>query len=167
MVAGGARLLAWTMADAGTPLRRAMASMVSPGPTVIALPPSQLQFADAGAGLRTTEPLATGAPGPVAASLVAGLIGCACPDWGASGRLSTRPTGAACACGTPCATEPVVSGWLRAANGFSLKRDVSLLHAATPMLISASAAARGQHRERTISRTRDIATHSHAIHSAS
>jgi hypothetical protein len=56
---------------------------------------------------------------------------------------------------------------MRGANGLSLKRDASLLQAATPMLISASAAARGQHRDRTISRTRDIATHSHATHPTS
>jgi hypothetical protein len=47
-------------------------------------------------------------------------------------------------------------------NGLSWNRDASLLHAATPMVISVSAAARGQDRARNISRTRDIATHSHA-----
>src|SRR5262245_168696 len=132
--------------------------MVSPAPTVIALPPSQLQL-PAELGLRTTEP----APGVAAASLVAGWTGCACAPCGASGRLSTRPTG--CPCGTPCATEPVVS--LPRPNGLSCNRDASLLHAATPIVISVSAAARGQDRARNISRTRDIATHSHAIQVAS
>jgi hypothetical protein len=47
-------------------------------------------------------------------------------------------------------------------NGLSCNRDASLLHAATPIVISVSAAARGQDRERNISRTRDIATHSYA-----
>src|SRR6266480_5689633 len=61
MVAGGWMLLAWMMADAGTPWRRAMASMVSPGPTLIALPPSQVQL-PLEPGLRTTEPLPSGAP---------------------------------------------------------------------------------------------------------
>src|SRR5262245_33647527 len=98
-----------------------MASKVSPGPTVIALPPSQLQ-PPLGAGLRTTEPLPSGAPaaagraapGPLlaaavlaAASLVgAAFAGCACAACGASGRLSTRPAGTPC----PCQTVPVVSG---------------------------------------------------------
>src|SRR5215510_4938783 len=130
-----------------------MASMVSPVPTVIALPPSQLQL-PAALGLRTTEVAA----GAAAATLLAGWIGCACAACGASGRLSTRPTG--CPGGTPCATEPVVS--LPRPNGLSWSRDASLLHAATPIVISVSAAARGQDRERNISRTRDIATHSYA-----
>src|SRR4029453_699344 len=135
-----------------------MASMVSPAPTVIALPPSQLQL-PAGVGLRTTEPAA----GAAAASLVAGWIGWACGPCGASGRLSTRLT--ACPCGTPCATEPVVS--LPSPNGLSWNRDASLLHAPTPIVISVSAAARGQHRERNISRPRDIAAHSYAIQATS
>src|SRR5262245_42397514 len=130
-----------------------MASMVSPVPTVIALPPSQLQL-PAALGLRTTEAVA----GAAAAILVAGWIGCACAACGASGRLSTRPTG--CPCGAPCATEALVS--LLRPNGHSWKRDVSLLHAATPIVISVSAAARGHDRARNISRTRDIATHSYA-----
>src|SRR5213595_1680992 len=99
MVAGGDILLAWTMADAGTPWRRAMASMVSPGPTVIDLPPSQLQL-PLEAGLRTTEPLPSGVPaaagragpGPLfaaavltAANLVgATFAGCACAACGGS-----------------------------------------------------------------------------------
>src|SRR6266480_119683 len=178
MVAGGWMLLAWMMADAGTPWRRAMASMVSPGPTLIALPPSQVQL-PLEPGLRTTEPLPSGAPagagraapGPLlaatglaAASLVGGaLAGCAA--CGGSGRLSTRPAGAPC----PCQTVPVVSGaegWL-AANGLSLNRVVSLLQPATPIAISVSTAARGHRRARNLSGTRDIATPSHAIQAAS
>jgi hypothetical protein len=54
-----------------------------------------------------------------------------------------------------------------AANGFSLNRLVSLLQPATPIVISVNAAARGHHRARNFSRTRDIATHSHATQRAS
>jgi len=95
--------------------------------------------------------LPAGAPGvPVADS----GTGAGC---GASGRLSTRLTGAPC-----CAIEPVASGTLADANGLSLNRDASPLQAATPMVVSASAATRGQHRARNISRTQDIATYPHA-----
>jgi hypothetical protein len=52
-------------------------------------------------------------------------------------------------------------------NGLSLKRDVSPLHAATPMAVSASAATRGQHRARNLSRTQDIATYPHAQQASS
>jgi hypothetical protein len=52
-------------------------------------------------------------------------------------------------------------------NGLSWNRDASLLHAATPIVISVSAAARGQDRARNTSRTRDIAIHSHAKQVAS
>jgi hypothetical protein len=47
-------------------------------------------------------------------------------------------------------------------NGLSLKRDASPLQAATPIVVSASAATRGQHRARNLSRTQDIATYPHA-----
>jgi hypothetical protein len=56
----------------------------------------------------------------------------------------------------------VASGTLTDANGLSLNRDASPLQAATPMVVSASAATRGQHRARNISRTQDIATYPHA-----
>jgi hypothetical protein len=58
-----------------------------------------------------------------------------CAVCGGSGRLSTRPTGAACAGGI----DPVASALPR----MSLSRDASPLHAAT-LTASASAAARGQ-----------------------
>src|SRR6188508_3771120 len=139
-----------------------MASTVSPGATVIAVPPSQLQLPFA-PGLRTTERVASGAAalarawvGPCNTALLppAGAPGAGC---GASGRLSTRLTGAPC-----CAIEPVASGTLTDTNGLSLNRDASPLQAATPMVVSASAATRGQHRARNISRTQDIATYPHA-----
>jgi len=47
-------------------------------------------------------------------------------------------------------------------NGLSLNRDASPLQAATLIIVSASAATRGQHRARNISRTQDIATYPHA-----
>src|SRR6266851_3752360 len=85
------------------------------------------------------------------------------PGCGGSGPLSTRPPGPACACGI----DPVASGPLLEANGLSLKRVVSLLQAAAPTAISASAAARGHSRERNNSTTRDIATHSYATDATS
>jgi len=54
-----------------------------------------------------------------------------------SGRLSTRLAAAA----DPGWIDPVASGPLE--NGLSLKRDVSPLQAATPIAVSANAAARG------------------------
>ena len=71
-----------------------------------------------------------------------------------SGRLSTRLAVAA----DPGWIDPVASGPLE--NGLSLKRDVSPLQAATPMVISANAVARdiGKRNHWTI---RAIATHTH------
>src|SRR5215470_7035626 len=95
---------------------------------------------------------------PPAMPPAAGAPGC-----GGSGPLSTRPPGAACACGI----DPVASGPLLEPNGLSLKRVVSLLQAAAPTAISASMAARGHSRERNNSTTRDIATHSYATDATS
>src|SRR6516165_1465916 len=68
--AGGVRLLAFMMAGAGTPYRRAMVSMVSPGPTVTGVPPSQLQC-PLGAGLGVvTAPVTSGASAPAAGAAV-------------------------------------------------------------------------------------------------
>src|SRR5216684_6755689 len=99
------------------------------------------------------EPAAAGAPGCGGSAAV-----CA-----GSGPLSTRPTGAACACGI----DPVASGLPLEANGLSLNRVVSLLQAAAPTAISASAAVRGHSRERNNSTTRDIVTHSNATDATS
>jgi hypothetical protein len=49
---------------------------------------------------------------------------------------------------------------LRAPNRICPKRDESLLQAATPILISISAAARGQNREGGNSTMQDIGAHS-------
>src|ERR1700724_2803832 len=87
---GDARWLASMMAAAGTPWRRAMPSTVSPGATVMAVPPSQLHCPDE-VGLRTidagaaTDPVTSGpgaglygaglyAVGPYAAGFDAGLL---------------------------------------------------------------------------------------------
>jgi hypothetical protein len=91
--------------------------------------------------------------------LAPGWGGGSCAVCGGSGRLSTLPTGAACAWGI----EPVASGLPL----FSPNRDASPLQAATPMVISANTAARDQGRERNGSRTQDIATHSYAIQGVS
>src|SRR5512133_1480317 len=132
-----------------------MVSTVSPAATVIAVPPSQLQLAFA-AGLDVTDPVASDAVGralwdamvlPPATPLEWDGAA-ACAVCGPSGPLSTGLTGAACA---------GASGWLLAANGLSLNRDVSALQAPTPTLSSASAHARGQDRARNISKTQDIA----------
>jgi len=56
---------------------------------------------------------------------------------------------------------------LREANGLSLKRDVSALQAATLIVTSASTAARGENRERNISKTPDIAPYSYATQAPS
>src|SRR3981081_2373723 len=94
-----------------------MASTVSPGATVTAVPPSQRQLSF-GVGLRTTDRVASGAPaafarawvGPCKTALLLplGAPGFPVPDncagCGASGRLSTRLTGA------PCAVDRVASG---------------------------------------------------------
>src|SRR5262249_4812093 len=96
-------------------------------------------------------------PPPAMPAPAAGTPGCA-----GNGALSTRLPGAPCVCGI----DPVASG-LREANGLSLNRVVSLLQAAAPTAISASATARGHSRERNNSTTRDIATHSYATDATS
>ena len=70
---------------------------------------------------------------------------------------------AVCACGIPA----VGPGLLREANGLSLNRDMSALQAATLIVTSASTAARGESRERNISRTPDIAPYSYATQAPS
>src|SRR5437773_5921891 len=97
-----------------------MVSTLSPGATVIAVPPSQLQLPEE-PDLRTTDPV----PFETMVLPIPATDGCgAC---------------AGCACGI----EAVASGWVRDAKGLSLNRDVSPLQPATPALISASTAARG------------------------
>src|SRR6476646_8969466 len=76
--------------------------------------------------------------------------GACCAPCGGSGRLSTRPTGAACAGGI----EPVASG-LPPPN-----LEESLLQAATPTLISANTAARDHNCAREF-RARDATTTQH------
>src|SRR5215470_11301593 len=110
-----------------------MVSTLSPGATVIAVPPSQLQFPEEPA-LRTADPVPFEAmvlPLPAAG----GCAACA-----------------VCACGI----EAVASGRVRESKGLSLNRDVSALQPATAALISASTAARGKRRERNISTTHDM-----------
>src|SRR6266487_821064 len=117
-----------------------MVSMLSPAATVTAVPPSQLQLPD-DVGLRSTDPVAT--------DVLVPERGCgAC---------------AVCACGIPA----VGAGLLREANGLSLNRDVSPLQAATLIVTSASTAARGESRERNISKTPDIAPYSYATQASS
>ena len=102
-------LLACMMTDAGTPWRRAMASMVSPAATVIALPPSQLQLPD-DVGLCSTDPVtseAPGRPGPAAVEFTATDV-------------AERGCGACAVCA--CGIDAVSSGLLREANGLSFKR---------------------------------------------
>src|SRR5262245_63515537 len=79
-------------------------------------------------------------PPPAIPALVCVCGGGSCPLCAGSGWLSSRPTGALCAGGI----EPVASGLLRAEG--SPKREVSPLQAATPIVISASTAARGSKR---------------------
>src|SRR5215217_2006681 len=50
-------LFACMMADAGTPWRREIVSMFSPCATMIAVPPSQLQFCGGWRGCDETEPV--------------------------------------------------------------------------------------------------------------
>src|ERR1700686_5053950 len=69
---GEERLLASRMIATGTPWRRAMLSMVSPGATVTGMPPSQLHCPDA-VGLRTID--AGAATDPVTSGPGAGLYG--------------------------------------------------------------------------------------------
>jgi hypothetical protein len=101
-------------------------------------------------GLRSTDPVASdAAPEFAATDVLAPECGCgAC---------------AVCACGIPA----VGPGLLREANGLSLKRDMSALQAATLIVTSASTAARGESRERNISRTPDIAPYSYATQAPS
>src|SRR5258705_10383946 len=101
-----------------------MASTVSPGATVTAVPPSQLQLAF-GAGLRTTDREASGAPaafarawvGPCNTALLlppgAPAVPDNCAGCGASGRLSTRLAGA------PRPIQPRASGMLADEEGLS------------------------------------------------
>src|SRR2546428_13803225 len=121
-----------------------MVSMRSPAATVTAVPPSQLQLPD-DVGLRSTDPVASdAAPEFTATDVLVPERGCgAC---------------AVCACGIPA----VGAGLLREANGLSLNRDVSPLQAATLIVTSASTAARGESRERNISKTPDLAPYSYA-----
>src|SRR5690242_16378985 len=96
-------LFACRIAFAGTPCRRAIESSVSPCATMIAVPPSQLQFCAAGAGWRgyddvLTEPVTSwraGACEPPTPAL---------PPYDGSGsaECSTLCDGAGC-------TEPVIS----------------------------------------------------------
>src|SRR5262245_40773980 len=110
-----------------------MVSTLSPGATVTAVPPSQLQLPEE-PPLRTTDP----APFATMVLPLAAAGGCgAC---------------AVCACGIGA----VASGRVRDANGLSLNRDVSPLQPAMAALVSASTAARGKRRERNISTTRDM-----------
>src|SRR5262249_51530594 len=86
--------------------------------------------------------------------------GALAPDGGGSwdvcgsGRLSTRPTGAA-----EGEIEPVASLFLLE---LSPNRVASPLQPATPMASNARTAARGHDRERNGSCTQNIATHSYA-----
>ena len=156
------------IADAGTPWRREMLSMVSPGATVTGVPPSQLQW-PVGAGLgAATDPVTSaegvGAPPgvlgvyeaiprpppamPWLAATVSGRAaiggGAACAFTGGSGWLCTWPAGAGWAAGI----DEVVS---TLAFGLSPKRADSALHPATPMVINVSAAARGHDHGRNTS----------------
>src|SRR5262245_33370404 len=142
-------LLACMMTDAGTPWRREIVSTVSPAVTVIAVPPSQLQLPD-DVGLRSTDPVAS--------------EGAA--EFKATDVLVAKLCGGGCAVGS-CCIPPVGSLLLREANGLSLKRDVSALQAATLIVTSASTAARGENRERNISKTPDIAPYSYATQAPS
>jgi hypothetical protein len=94
----------------------------------------------------------------VAGALAPGWGGGAWDVCGGSGRLSTRPTGAAC----EGEIEPVVSLFL---FELSPNRVASPLQAATPMVSNARTAARSHDRERNSSCTQNIATHSYAIQS--
>src|SRR5882757_7058385 len=125
MVAGEVMLFACMIAETGTPWRCAMLSMLSPGATVTAVPPSQLQFDAAGfGGGAATDPVTSGVAGAAGRGGLTGAepydvglydamprpprampallaptedcAGRACEACGGSGWLSTRPTGAAC-----------------------------------------------------------------------
>ena len=132
------------IADAGTPWRREMVSMVSPCATMMAVPPSQLQ---AGAGCFwcvETEPVTywrAGVPMPAEPPYVGG----------ASAEVSTLCVGAGAGC-----TEPVTSGDAcgREANGVSIKR--SLLQPANPAAKAANRARRDTARERAGSTKEDM-----------
>src|SRR5437763_14884001 len=116
-----------------------MVSMLSPGATVIAVPPSQLQLPEE-PDLRTTDPV----PFETMVLPLPATDGCgAC---------------AVCACGI----EAVPSGWVRDAQGLSLTRTVSMLQTASPALVSASTAARANRHDRNILRTRDRPPHPYA-----
>ena len=106
-------------------------------------------------------------PPPAIPGLAATVAGALAPDWGGgscavcggSGRLSTRPTGAAC----PGEIEPVAS--VLFLFELSPNRVDSPLQAATPTVSNAKTVARGHGRERNGSCTQNIATHSYAIQS--
>src|SRR3989442_11791464 len=152
MLAGAVMLLASMMADAGTPWRRAMESSVSPRATVTAVPPSQPHLALAGlagAGAAASAPTVALGRGELAEPPLPR------PACAGGASLSTRAAGAACV----CAIDPVASGLLVAAKGPSFNRDNSPLQAATPMVISASAATRGQDRACNNSTRPHIPTH--------
>lgn len=153
------------MADAGTLWRRATASMVSPRPTVMAVPPSQLHCS---AGLRgggggavaggggdgCTEPVMSvgdedpgvydAMPRPPPENPVVAEPGAGGGSW----FVSTRPTGAG-------VTEPVTSPGL-GPEELSLKRPESLLHPAAPTAIIANAIACGRARKRSTSPTHNM-----------
>jgi len=61
--------------------------------------------------------------------------------------------------------DPVTSGLLLPENGLSLKRDDSPLQAATPIIVSANAAERGNE-ERNHWTIQAIATHTHTQYKA-
>src|SRR5262249_5751434 len=121
----------------------------SPGATVTAVPPSQLQLAD---DLRTTDPAASPLPERAGLFKATALPLPVAEGVAEVGGLGCGPC-AACGCGV----DARASEWLSEANGFSLNRDVSALQAATLAAVSASTAARGNARERNISPTPHIA----------
>src|SRR5438132_4281627 len=116
MAAFAVRPLACMIADVGTPWRCAIISMVSPGATVTAVPPSQLHWpADAGlrgGGGACTDPVMSGAaagpgvyeamplPPPAMPLVEATAVGRLEADGAGSWDVSTRATGAGCAGGT-------------------------------------------------------------------
>src|ERR1700730_12882602 len=136
-----------------------MESMVSPWATVMAVPPSHVQW-PVEAGLEAeTVPVTSGGAGEAAECAGLGayqdipLPPAAKPEFcelcapcGGSGWLSTRPTGAP----WPPWIEPVISGAFLSAKILSkilsLNRDVSPLQPAMPAPTSANTAAWGKGR---------------------
>jgi hypothetical protein len=119
-----------------------MVSAVSPAATVIAAPPFRFLGLAAKFGFRPTDPVIFGA---VAGGAMVGLV--------EVGDECLRSREFRCGCGT-CVVCVCEIGLID--SGLLLNRDVSALQAATPMVISASAAARGENREHNSSRTGDI-----------